>query len=515
MAFSDIFKTQEYKKHIETLIADLNRQHTELNLQKEAYVKLLEHNQFLANKLNEIGAERYDEVTSKINELNSQFQLLEGRYNITVTEYNAQIESLQNRIKIAQLDCERESLNYRTLREKSEKQDKRILKSAEIQRSIDYSLKAFVSGYYRDNVILTNDLDELYPSVTLRLHHMDSKALRQAFRDNDRQINKVLKAYEGRYTTKANKAIYNLMVIALRSELQNILYNLKYDKLEASIKSIKLLTGKYLVVAEEGNQTIASTLEKFIGEIEYLFINAAKIEYNYYVKVEQAKQERLAIRQQMREEAEERKALEKEKSRIQAEEEKYAQEILRNQELIKEANNNEELLIIQNRILELEQQLSDVLLKKDEIVRLQHGKAGTVYIISNKGAFGENVFKIGMTRRMDPMDRINELGSASVPFRFDIHSMIFSNDAVSLEVQLHSRLHQRRINKVNMRKEFFNCTLEELENIVSEIDPTAEFITVMPAEEYNQSLSTEEVYDIQVSDDDFLDNNDNSEEDEE
>lgn len=83
-----------------------------------------------------------------------------------------------------------------------------------------------------------------------------------------------------------------------------------------------------------------------------------------------------------------------------------------------------------------------------------NGKAGNVYIISNLGSFGEDVFKIGMTRRMNPQDRVDELGSASVPFKFDVHSFIFSDDAVALENKMHTMLNDKRVNKVNMRKEF-------------------------------------------------------------
>ena len=148
--------------------------------------------------------------------------------------------------------------------------------------------------------------------------------------------------------------------------------------------------------------------------------------------------------------------------------------------------------------------LSDVIIKKDEITNLQNGKAGNVYIISNLGSFGENVFKIGMTRRLDPQDRVNELGNASVPFKFDVHSFIFSNDAVTLETNLHNRLNNKRVNKVNLRKEFFNCTIDELENLVLELDPTAEFNRTMLAEEFRQSQSSDEIYstDYQMSDND-------------
>ena len=285
------------------------------------------------------------------------------------------------------------------------------------------------------------------------------------------------------------------MVIALRAELQNILYNLKYEKLDKSIEDVKTVSTKYLKIAGEGNQNIAGTLTKFIGEIEYLFINAVKIEYNYYVKKEQARQEQLAIREQMRQEAEERKALEAEKKKIEKEEAKYQAEIAKLQETINASSSDIEIGQLQARLLELQAQLSNVVLKKDEIITLQNGKAGNVYIISNLGSFGENIFKIGMTRRLEPQDRINELSSASVPFKFDVHSFIFSDDAVSLEKKLHETLYSKRLNKVNMRKEFFKVSVDELEHLVTDIDPAAEFNRTMIAEEFRQSLSTDEIYD--------------------
>lgn len=322
---------------------------------------------------------------------------------------------------------------------------------------------------------------------------MDVKDLRKAYRQNDKQITELLDKYSSRYTTKANQAIYKLMVIALRAELQNILYNLKFDKLDKSIEDIKNVTQKYLKIAGEGNQSIAGTLTKFIGEIEYLFINAAKIEYNYYVKKEQARQEQLAIREQMRQEAEERKALEAERKKVEQEESKYHSEIEKLKLQLAEAK-DDELEKLNARILALQAQLADVVVKKEEISTLANGKAGNVYVISNLGSFGENVFKIGMTRRLNPQDRVDELGNASVPFRFDVHSFIFSNDAVGLENRLHTLLDDRRVNKVNMRKEFFNISLDELEQIVTETEPTAEFNRTMAAEEFRQSQSTTENY---------------------
>ena len=261
------------------------------------------------------------------------------------------------------------------------------------------------------------------------------------------------------------------------------------------------MTAKYLQIASDGNQSIAGTLTKFIGELEYLFCNAVKIEYNYYVKKEQARQEQLALREQMRQEAEERKALEVEKKKVEAEEKKYQNEI---EKLFAQAEtaNDVEKEKLQARILELQAQLSDVAVQKERIASLANGRAGNVYIISNLGSFGENMFKIGMTRRLEPQDRIDELGSASVPFKFDVHSFIFSNDAVGLEAKLHEMLNSKRVNKVNRRKEFFYTSIDELEKLVQEIEPTAEFNRTMIAEEYRQSQSSDVIYTDDVTDDD-------------
>ena len=124
------------------------------------------------------------------------------------------------------------------------------------------------------------------------------------------------------------------------------------------------------------------------------------------------------------------------------------------------------------------------------------------HLISNLGSFGNNVFKVGMTRRLEPQERVDELGSASVPFPFDVHSFIFSSNAVQLESTMHKRLNEFRLNKVNLRKEFFKVPLDQIEELVQELEPTAEFNRTMLAEQYNQSLSIDEPQEITSFDDD-------------
>ena len=118
----------------------------------------------------------------------------------------------------------------------------------------------------------------------------------------------------------------------------------------------------------------------------------------------------------------------------------------------------------------------------------QKTRSGYVYIISNIGSFGEDVYKIGMTRRLEPMDRVKELGDASVPFSFDVHAMIYSEDAPALEKELHNKFNEKRINKVNLRKEFFNVKLSEIEEAVkNKIGTSIKFTKLAEAVEYRQS----------------------------
>lgn len=436
--------------------------------------KIKAENDSLKQQLQELHADEYFQVKARLDSMNQEI----ADNNVLISQKREELSSLTEQ-------CHKTSkqLNTQTIK---------ISRYKELYKSIEHVFDTFISTDIpyincRLNPYDKKDLEELVPSVSLQFHSLDVKELRKAYKENEKQIDQLMELYKSRYTTKTNKSIYSLVVIALKAELQNVLYNLKYDKLEKSIEDIKTISAKYLKIAAEGNQLIAGTLTKFVGEMEYLFINAVKIEYSYYTKKEQARQEQLALKEQMRQEAEERKALEAEKKKVEKEESKYKAEIEKLQGTLEQTDSDTETQKLRARILELQKQLSDVVVKKEEITNLQNGKAGNVYIISNLGSFGKDVFKIGMTRRLDPQDRINELGSASVPFKFDVHSFIFSEDAVALEKKLHDTLNEKRLNKINLRKEFFKVDISELEELVSSIDPTAEFNKTMLAEEFHQS----------------------------
>lgn len=195
------------------------------------------------------------------------------------------------------------------------------------------------------------------------------------------------------------------------------------------------------------------------------------------------------------------KELERERKAELREQKKVESELLAQREkLLKEQSHYENLLnSLKERgdadgIARVESQLSDVQTAIDDVdYRQANTRAGYVYVISNRGAFGPDVVKIGMTRRLEPMDRVRELGDASVPFRFDVHALFFSQDAVGVESDLHRKFEKQRLNMVNLRREFFRVSpdqvLEALQNSAVEV---VEFTLEAPAEEHSQSLTIAE-----------------------
>ena len=236
----------------------LQSNNNELLLQQQLQkISILEaENSQLKNKLNEIGCNDYDAVQKVITLKQHEIDTL----NSTIAENNAIAERQLEKNQVVTEDSLKLEKKYASLQAKVTRL--RYLFDAITQAINDYHDEKDIFALTN----LINEADELSPSVILKLHNMDYKDLKKAFNENDKAITQVLEVYEKRYTTKANQSIYQLMVIALRAELQNILYNLKYDKLDKSIDDIKLISAKYLKIAGEGNQSISSTLTRFIGE---------------------------------------------------------------------------------------------------------------------------------------------------------------------------------------------------------------------------------------------------------
>ena len=222
------------------------------------------------------------------------------------------------------------------------------------------------------------------------------------------------------------------------------------------------------------------------------FLNLKLQELYLGHEYEEKRQEEKEILREEREKEKEEKKLQKEiedKKKIINKEINHYHNILSELELKLLDSPEGEKSDLQKQIEEIKNKLEIYNDEKEELdYRLENIGAGYVYIISNIGSFGENIYKIGVTRRLEPEERINELSSASLPFKFDIHAMIFSYQAYDLEKHLHNTFNDKRINLVNSRKEFFNITIEEIEEKLKEYkDLTVEFNKVPSAEEYRET----------------------------
>ncbi len=222
------------------------------------------------------------------------------------------------------------------------------------------------------------------------------------------------------------------------------------------------------------------------------------LEYEYQSKRQQEKEEMRAIQEELREEEKAKREFEQAQREAEKEEATY-QKALDKARKEYEAATGEKHDKLQAQIVKLELELKEAQEKKERALSMaQQTKRGHVYIISNIGSFGENVYKIGMTRRLEPIDRVKELGDASVPFQFDIHAMIYSDEAPTLENELHKAFTNKKVNMLNYRKEFFNVTLDEIESKVKEIGLDAEFSRIPEAMEYRETLAIIEKLNSQV-----------------
>lgn len=270
-----------------------------------------------------------------------------------------------------------------------------------------------------------------------------------------------------------------LLLRAFNTECDELVAKVKYTNFDASLNKI---------------YKSAEAISK-LGTIMHISINSnyldlkikeLRLAFEYQQKKQEEKEAQKAARAEMREAARLQKEIEAQRKKIEKEQTHYqtAYDHLLHQ--IEQNPGNADLLKKKD---ELENQLNDIdKAMKDIDYREANQRAGYVYVISNIGAFGPNVYKIGMTRRLDPQDRVDELGDASVPFNFDVHAMIFSDDAPTLEAALHRAFEDRKLNMVNTRREFFNVTLDEIKEVVKKnFDKTVEFIDVPDAEQYRIS----------------------------
>lgn len=203
------------------------------------------------------------------------------------------------------------------------------------------------------------------------------------------------------------------------------------------------------------------------------------------------REEQRRIREQMREEARARREYER-AQKAAAKEEAMLKKAMEKARAMLEKANEEQRAMYEAQLATLEQQLKEAEEKGQRALSMaQQTKHGNVYVISNVGSFGENVYKVGMTRRLEPMDRVRELGDASVPFSFDVHAIIESDDAPALEHALHQELAMMQVNKVNPRKEFFRASLSDIRSLVEKHGLEAKWTMVAEATEFRETQAIE------------------------
>ncbi|WP_381419138.1 DUF4041 domain-containing protein [Staphylococcus hyicus] len=213
--------------------------------------------------------------------------------------------------------------------------------------------------------------------------------------------------------------------------------------------------------------------------------------HQYQLKLEEEREIRREEKARIQEEKKVERELENKLKELEKDIKHHNNEISKLTKYLSKANADIEKELFVEKIKELEKHIKELKTAKQNVnERLIKAQSGYVYIISNIGSFGENIYKIGVTRRFKPMDRIKELGDASVPFEFDVHALIFSENAFDLEKKLHDHFKDNQVNKVNNRKEFYNVDLKEIENIVlKEFNGTAKFTYEPKAEQYRESKS--------------------------
>ncbi|WP_199173226.1 DUF4041 domain-containing protein [Pollutimonas subterranea] len=279
------------------------------------------------------------------------------------------------------------------------------------------------------------------------------------------------------------KDALKLALRSFNSESEYCIDNVKFnnvEKMEARIRRSFDTCNKLLNATQVFWKDLV--LEQKLEELS--------LAHEYHVKRQEEKEAARQAREDEREQEKLEKEIREARAKIDKERRHFASALQKLQLRLGAANTEQERDDLQTRIDELSSQNS----KLDEQEKLldyreQNARAGYVYVISNIGAFGEGIYKIGMTRRLEPMDRVDELGDASVPFRFDMHAMVFSDNAPSLEGKLHSHFAAGRLNKINGRKEFFRADLKAIEAVIrANYDAVVEVVHTAPAEQYRESL---------------------------
>ncbi|SEH85950.1 DUF4041 domain-containing protein [Epilithonimonas hominis] len=341
-------------------------------------------------------------------------------------------------------------------------------------------IKGYGDEYLKPTFSLLDDLSEEFG-------HTDAGQNLKTARERNNSLVRTNLAATCNYVEQNRKeTAINFVLDAFNGKVDSILSKVKKDNygiLEQKIKdSFQVVNnnGKAFRNAEITNEYLDSRLD----ELKWAVITQ---ELKW-----QEKEEQRIIREQIREEEKARREYEKAIKEAEKEEQLLKKLIEKAQKEVEKANEEEKSKFLA-QLYEFQEKLKLAEEKNQRAISMaQQTKAGNVYIISNIGSFGEDIFKIGMTRRLEPLDRVRELGDASVPFEFDVHALIYSDNAPLLERQLHKKFLKLQLNKVNPRKEFFNVNLTEIKNACIDLGITAKWTMIAEAKQYRESLALAE-----------------------
>lgn len=306
-------------------------------------------------------------------------------------------------------------------------------------------------------------------------------------REEIKRFNKA--ASDSNWTVNGSKAEGRKMVRET-SRLLMTAYNGQCDEIVRKVKTTNVQKSiDQIRKSAESINRLGRTLGISVpGRYVEMKVEEVQLAYEFAQKKEEEKEALREAREREREAkklaqeiAQERKRLEKERKQYQTAYDDVMKRL--------EKADGEEAQELEKKAEELREKLADVERATQDVdYREANQKAGYVYVISNVGSFGEGVYKIGMTRRLDPMERVSELSDASVPFNFDVHALIFCDDAPALEAALHRAFETRKVNLVNQRREFFRVSLEEIEDVVKRnYDKTVEFHETPDADQFRVS----------------------------
>lgn len=435
MGFLDTFKGNQYKSEVEHLQAELNQLRSTFTPEMYNAQNLLMLTQKLQNDINNLNAV----IGQKNNEINNLNNKIIGLNN-TINNKQSQIICMDEQIELQSFGLYTPKYDFAS----SELYKNRLSQIRDTQKALIKNGQAVTGN--------TN----------------------WAVNGSTSQGKKMVKDMQ------------KLLLRAFNSECDELIDKVKYNTFDTALKRMR---SSCEAISKLGKiMGVAITTQYFNAKYEELCLSL-----EYKKKKQDEKEEQKEIRARMREEAKLQKEIEETRKKIAKEQTHYQNALSHLEQQIKTAADvdKEELLKKKEQIIN---ELSEIdKSMKDIDYRAANARAGYVYIISNVGSFGENVYKIGMTRRLEPMERVDELGDASVPFNFDVHAMIFSDDAPSLETALHKAFENRKVNMINTRREFFNVTLDEIEEVVRKnYDKTVEFTRLAPAEQYRESLKIKE-----------------------